>query len=88
MNEMRSQEHAKSEIRGNKNHKPIRKRFPQVRLAPARGAGSIHCHSDVLQLVKDGLVNAAIEMVREHKRACGEQLYSESVMNIWIEQHG
>lgn len=53
------------------------------RLQMARGAGSINCRADVLQLCRLGRWNEAANMVEDHRRQCGEQLYSTQVLSIW-----
>lgn len=61
-----------------------RSRQPERRrLKMARGAGSINCRADALQLCRRGRWHEAADMIEDHRRQCGEQLYSPRVLASW-----
>jgi len=60
-----------------------RKKRPGKRLRMARGAGSINCKADALQLCTLGRWNEAADMIEAHKRQCGERLFSDVVIALW-----
>lgn len=68
-----------SKLSGRKHRRQPRR----ARLQMARGAGSINCRADALQLCHLGRWNEAADMVEDHRRQCGEQLYSPGVLATW-----
>jgi hypothetical protein len=62
------------------------KKLGRKRLRMARGAGSINCKADALQQCRAGRWREAAEMVREHRRQCGEHLFDERTLQAWADR--
>lgn len=62
------------------------KKLGRKRLQMARGAGSINCKADALRLCRAGRWREAAEMVREHRRQCGEHLFDERTLQAWADR--
>lgn len=62
---------------------PRQKKKPRVRLQIARGAGTISAKADVAQLANLRRYKEAAQMVEDHRRQCGEQLYPQNVVDCW-----